>query len=47
MPVLGFDCDDVFSIGTRLEHARIVGPIRCLWTLGSSTVRPEKFQFLE
>ena len=29
--------DDVFSIGIGLECAGILGPIRWLWTLGSST----------
>ena len=28
--------DDAFSTGTGLERAGIVGPVRCLWTLGSS-----------
>ena len=29
--------DDAFSIETGLERDGIAGPVRCLWTLGSST----------
>ena len=30
-----FHVDDVFSVGTGLEHAAIVGPVHCLLTSGS------------
>ena len=34
--------DDAFSIGTGLERAKIIGPVCCLWTSGSSAKKRNK-----